>query len=398
MIYGFYFRFFNSLKMKTPSIILAYLARFLFFVRFQFRRLFLKKRTVRLTGEEALEILNKTSPDPETALKLDREPIRPGLDLSIIVPVYNHKDVIEACIDSVCGQKTKYNYEIILVDDGSTDGAQDLIKKYEEPDKVRIFRQVNGGIAAARNAGIRLAQGQYLMFVDCDDRLHDSIVEKLLATAYRDNCDIAMCGHNLVKARGGTITSVLANIYPQKNLLGYRNGDEIMNYAGYPWAKVFHRDLFDKVRFFPGYWYEDTIIQALLFTQCRRFSYVPEALYDYYWYEGNFSHDQEGKKVNAKAIDRYWLMKAIMEKCEELQLPHNAMLYTMLLKHVSAYYYKTIAAMPEEVVEAMFIAGRELLLQFKPETDVDLPYVLKLTEKAVIDRNTELWKLCSLNQ
>lgn len=398
MIEGLYFRFFQITHMKALSIILSYLARFLFFLRFLLKRLMLKKEEVLIDSADAVSILDKTSPDPNTRPDYNMAEADPGLDLSVIVPVYNHVDIIGKCIDSLLNQKTHFRYELILVDDGSTDGASDYIEQYRSRKQVVLIHQSNGGIAAARNTGISHARGRYLMFADCDDAVKETLVESLIQAAITEDCDIVMCGHNLVKKRNGAVTSTLPNVHPGVNLLGYRNGDEIMNYAGLPWAKVYKRELFEKVRFFPGYWYEDTIVHGLLFPLCRKFRYVPEALYDYNWYEGNFSHVQASRQPKPKAVDRYWLLKAITEQYDTIGLPHDAMFYTMLLKHVSAYYYPTVSGLPDEVVQAMFYAGRELLLRYKPQEDVKLPHMLRLTEKAIMENNIALWKLCSTNQ
>lgn len=397
MIYGFYFRFLKLTHSEPFSILLAYLARFVFFLRFFLKRLVIKKENVEMAEAEAIRVLQKTSSEPMYKPDYSVTQLDESCDLSIIVPVFNHIDVLERCIESLIDQNTKYSYELLLIDDGSTDGAQILIEKYRIHDFVRIIHQKNGGIAAARNTGLCQARGRYLMFVDCDDYVHDDLVESLMTRAEQDNADIVMCAHALVKVKDSIITSRLPNIYPAKNLLGYKNGDEIMNYAGLPWGKVYKRKLFEKVRFFPGYWYEDTIIHGLVFTQCNKFAYVPEVKYEYQWYEGNFSHTQGGKGQD-KAVDRYWLLKAIVARYEELGLEQDAEFYTMLLKHVSAYFYPTVASLPEEVIQAMFVAGRELLLKHKPTEKVELPYMLRLTEQAIIKKNIALWKLCSVNQ
>lgn len=398
MIEDIYYRFFQMTHVRTLSIFLAYLARFVFFLRFLLKKAGLRKEEILIDPEDALSILEKTSPDPDRKPDFSREAADPALDLSIIVPVYNHVDVLGACIESILNQKTSFCYELILVDDGSTDGAADLIEQYGSRDQVVLIHQENGGIAAARNTGISRARGRYLMFVDCDDAVKDTLVESLMQTAVSEDCDIVMCGHNLVKKQHGVITSVLPIVHPQKNLAGYKNGDVIMNYAGLPWAKVYKRELFDKVRFFPGYWYEDTIVHSLLFPLCKKFRYVPVPLYDYNWYEGNFTHVQFSRQAKPKTIDRFWLLKAITENYDRLGLPHDAMFYTMLLEHVSAYYYPSFSSLPEEVVQAMFFAGRELLLRYRPRETVKLPRMLRLTEKAIMENNIALWKLCSTNQ
>ena len=334
MIEGFYFRFYKLTHSEALSVLLAYAARFLFFIRFLVKRLMLKKESVKITEQEALDILNKTSPDLGVKPDYSMAPQDDNCDLSVIVPVYNHIDVLERCIDSLVNQKTGFTYELILVDDGSTDGAQNLVDRYCSHENVSVIHQQNGGIAAARNTGIYHARGKYLMFVDCDDYVHKDIIETLMQKAVQDNADVVMCAHALVKVSNGVTTNRLPNVFPSKNLHGYTNGAEIMNYNGLPWGKVYSRELFENVRFFPGYWYEDTIIHSLIFTQCNKYIYLPKIEYEYQWHETNYSHTQ-GDKNQVKTIDRYWLLKAILERYDELELKKNARFYTMLLKHFS---------------------------------------------------------------
>ncbi len=397
MIFGFYYRFYRLTKNKYISTALAYGARFVYFMRYLLKKLFLKKETVVLDLAHAMKILEAASPDPMGRPGYDNGETEEDLDLSVIVPVYNNRELTNRCIESLLTQKTTFSYEIILVDDGSSDGIQDDLDSIRGSGPVVVVHQTNGGIAAARNKGIELARAAYLMFVDCDDIVHEDIIETLMSETRKDDYDIVMCAHALVKLRDGKVVSRLPNISPGYNLLGYKNNDTIMNYDGLPWGKVYKRELFENVRFFPGYWYEDNIIHGLIFPQCKKFKYIPQVKYEYMWHEKNFSHVQDGKK-QLKALDAYWILKAITERYRQLELPRGAAYYTMILKHVSAYYYTMISSLPDDVIQAMFVAGRELLLANRPSERVKLPYMLRETEKAMIDGDIALWKLCSLNQ
>ena len=100
--------------------------------------------------------------------------------ISVIVPVYNTKDYLVRCVDSICAQ-TYRNLELLLVDDGSTDGTGRLCEELAEKDsRIRVFHQENGGSSSARNLGIRNAAGGYLGFVDSDDYIEPDMYEKLL--------------------------------------------------------------------------------------------------------------------------------------------------------------------------------------------------------------------------
>lgn len=99
------------------------------------------------------------------------------IDLSVIIPVYNAALLLNRCLDSIFRQKTQYTYEVILVDDGSTDNSVELIKARTETN-IRLFQQRNAGPAVARNKGVELAQGRYVCYIDADDYWEDTFFEK----------------------------------------------------------------------------------------------------------------------------------------------------------------------------------------------------------------------------
>ena len=311
--------------------------------------------------------------------------------VSVIVPVFNMSAYLERCVLSIMNQEYQ-NLEIVLVDDGSTDGAQEIVRRYERDSRVKTIFQKNQGIAGARNTGLNHATGRFIMFVDCDDVVEKDLVQTLMSRAELENCDIVMCAHNLVKERNGQVYATIPNVYSSGNLLGYSGSAVILNYAGLPWAKVYRRELWDNVRYLPGYWYEDTIIHMLLFTQCRKFSYVPKVCYQYRWYEKNFSHVQ-GNAVNPKCIDRYWMLVPILEKAQTLGVAQGECFYTALIKHLSVYYYPTVSGMDDRTVEDLFILACDLFRQYRKDSTVKLPYMLRVTEKALRKGDINLWKL-----
>lgn len=349
-----------------------------------------------MTKEEAERIINSVYPRPVSRPLYINPDIDDNIDLSIVIPVYNYAEILDNTIQAILKQNTRYNFEAIFVDDGSTDGARDILKKYESCPNVKLIFQENGGIGAARNTGINNATGKYLMFVDCDDIVHDDIVETLMSKAYEKNLDMVIAAHNLVKEKNGEVYSVMPNVYPQKNLVGYKNGDEIMNYPGLPWAKVYKRELWNNVRFFPGYWYEDTIIQFLIFTQVKSYEYIPKVVYEYKWYEKNFSHTQNNYK-QLRTIERYWLLIEIINRYSEISLPNDAQFYTLLISHFSAYYYSYIRGHKQEIIDALFVLAKQEIDKYKIE-DIKLPYVMKNVEKAFDTRDKALWKLASTYQ
>ena len=99
------------------------------------------------------------------------------MDLSIIIPIYNGALLLDRCLDSIFSQKTMYSYEVILVDDGSTDDTVELIKARKELNIV-LYQQQNAGPAVARNKGVELAKGKYVAFMDADDYWKDGYIQK----------------------------------------------------------------------------------------------------------------------------------------------------------------------------------------------------------------------------
>lgn len=100
--------------------------------------------------------------------------------ISIVVPVYNVKQFLTKCLNSIISQ-TYSNLEIIVVDDGSTDGSATICDDYAKKDKrISVIHKENGGLASARNAGIDVAKGTYIGFVDSDDYIEPYMYEKLL--------------------------------------------------------------------------------------------------------------------------------------------------------------------------------------------------------------------------
>lgn len=397
MLHGIYFRLYRFTHNKLISVMFARLIYAVFFCKYLKERIRYKKRVVDIKEKDALDIISKCHPNPIKNIQYKLPNEDTNIDLSIIVPVYNYADLIENNIESILNQRTKYSYQLILVDDGSTDGARDVLHKYIGYPNVKVIFQENQGIAGARNTGLSYATGKYIMFIDCDDTVEDNLVDTLMDRAYRDDCDIVMCAHNLVKEKDGKIYEILPNIYPTYNLQGYADKAKILNYAGLPWCKVYRRKLWEQVQYLPGCWYEDTIIHCLLFTQCEKFAYEPVVCYQYRWYEKNFSHTQ-GKSENPKCIDMYWVMKHILEQYEWLGFIKDERFETMLLKHLSSYYYSTISGLQKDIVDALFVLACELYEQHGAKREYKLPYMLQITKKALEQRDINLWMLATKYQ
>ena len=119
-----------------------------------------------------------------------------NVKVSVIVPVYNVEAYLEECLQSVIGQ-TFSEIEIIIVNDGSTDGSKGIINRYQASDsRIRVLEQQNRGQSAARNAGLRVAQGEYILFVDSDDYIHKDCIKTLYEHA-KQELDLVLYGAHI---------------------------------------------------------------------------------------------------------------------------------------------------------------------------------------------------------
>ena len=119
--------------------------------------------------------------------------------LSIIVPVYNVKDYVEKCLESIGAQTNLNNYEVIVVDDGSTDGSGEIVDDFcKDKENFRVIHKQNGGLMSAWTEGVKNSNGEYIGFVDSDDYVAPEMYSSMLKKATEYNSDIVLCNHYYV--------------------------------------------------------------------------------------------------------------------------------------------------------------------------------------------------------
>ena len=204
--------------------------------------------------------------------------------ISVIVPIYRVEKYLPACIDSILNQ-TFTDFELILVDDGSPDRCPEICDETAKRDaRVRVIHQANAGLSAARNAGIEIAHGEWLGFVDSDDYIAPQFYEKLYQTAQRTDADCVMCSVQNVDESGKSIDSALMRVADE-----VKTGQEVLQKIGrddvtpYLTAgnKLYRRKLFNTLRYPAGRQNEDVFVFAELFCQVQRAACVAEPLYFY---------------------------------------------------------------------------------------------------------------------
>lgn len=198
---------------------------------------FVKFGKVKIEPEEAEKEISKVYKPKElfNEKEIQNLPVDENIDLSIIVPVYNSEKFLRKCMGSIVNQKTKYKFEVIAINDGSTDTSLEILREYEKKyGFVKVITQENGGISRARNTGLNNAKGKYVGFIDNDDYIAENYVEKLLDRAYDKNAEFVKCNHVKFSGETGEIIKSISN--KEISISGYID-DKILEYKGYIWGR-----------------------------------------------------------------------------------------------------------------------------------------------------------------
>lgn len=205
--------------------------------------------------------------------------------VSIIVPMYNVEDYLEDCVNSITNQ-TYRNLEIILVDDGSPDNSGKIADEFaKKDDRIKVLHKENGGLSDARNAGMDIATGEYLMFVDSDDFLLPTACEVLVNKIYEENADYVIANYTNCNDSGKLWEKPVFNTEKYKSfkldIKDYKDSFYIMNSA--VWNKLF-RTSFVKglnIKFRIGLPAEDAIFTTYCFLKSIKVYYIPDVVYVY---------------------------------------------------------------------------------------------------------------------
>lgn len=211
--------------------------------------------------------------------------------ISVIVPVYNAEKYLVRCVDSILNQ-TYQNLEVILVDDGAKDHSGVMCDDYARKDtRIRVVHKKNGGLSSARNAGIDIASGEYLGFVDSDDWIEPETYETMLGLALEYNAKMVCVGRYDVDANTMEKT---VGLCPQKEEV--ISGIEMLGRV-FVWDncdssscdKLFHRSLYDGLRYTHGVVSEDVALFPYTAERAERVVMCDKPFYNYYHHGGTIT-------------------------------------------------------------------------------------------------------------
>ncbi|MCQ2521158.1 MAG: glycosyltransferase [Lachnospiraceae bacterium] len=235
--------------------------------------------------------------------------------ISVIIPVYNLQKELDRCMDSVLGQ-TFSDYEVILVDDGSTDGSENLCDTFARNcENVFAVHQINAGLSAARNRGIREARGEYIAFVDGDDVLHPSYLETLHTLIEKHGADIAVCDYKRMQPKqisGFMKTQTIKKVekcFSGKEAFLHR---AMVHQAA--WNKLYHRSIFAEERFTEGILHEDVDSYYRFLLSAKMVAYTDVKLYGYIMREDSISAEASPKRYKDWAGAAYRMLRYMEER------------------------------------------------------------------------------------
>lgn len=209
--------------------------------------------------------------------------------VSIIVPIYNSDRYIRACIKSIQNQSYE-NIEIIIVNDGSNDRSEAICEGLrKEDERIQVFHQAQAGVSAARNYGIRIAQGKYVMFVDADDTIGPNMVKDNYLMAEEHQADLVICCFRyLIVDAGKNIPNGLTEDFSGNPKLFFEKYFEMImerELLNPPWNKFIRKRLLDK----SGIWFnckysicEDMAFSAEVLTASEKIAVNHNIYYNYY--------------------------------------------------------------------------------------------------------------------
>lgn len=302
--------------------------------------------------------------------------------LSIIVPVYNVAEYLDECLQSILSQ-TLTDWELFLVDDGSTDNSGEICDTYSDKDpRIHVMHVENGGQARARNIALGMASGKYITFVDSDDYLSNNEIYFIATQILQDDhrCDIVQFAY--LRFEKGMLVS-LPNVSehtlhtPREYIenLELSSLKKNRTICGGPWAKVYRRELFDKIRFPEGMFYEDTYMLCDLFDISSGIKIIPTSGYIY--------RIREGSTTTRPPQERYVLDRINMQ----LRILESLLKYSENKRLIGDFVYDLVACFAR--AKRLFgVSGRycELLDVFEHKLSPTFPIwdIRTLTKCSII--------------
>lgn len=243
--------------------------------------------------------------------------------VSIIVPVFNAESYLRRCLDSIMHQRYA-NFEVLLIDDGSTDSSGMICDEYSNDSRFHVFHQKNQGQSVARNFALKHVTGKYILFVDADDYIADDLLLKVVMCMEKNPAiDLVLFNHSEITDKG--IVPFIHDFEREKIFLDKDNHDSfyrliLMNkISNLIWDKAYKKEIWDNVQFPAGYYYEDLFIHPKLFENVHKIEFLSEPLY----FNNRINPNSTTSELNDfNSFNRYSKFRAFCEH-ETMAIKHG---------------------------------------------------------------------------
>ena len=253
------------------------------------------------------------------------------MKLSIIVPVYNVADYLPKCLDSLLAQNLPQNeYEIIVVNDGSTDNSGDIAQQYADKyANITLINQTNQGLSGARNTGIKQAKGDYIQFVDSDDYLEENVLGGLMKQVVKDNLDVLRFKYQNVRINNESneyeifkpykSDSFLFDDYSPKVTDGVTFLNKRFGTACYAVMFIIRTNILDNCTFKSDIYFEDTEWTPRMLLKAERIASSDTIEYNYLMREGSITKAVNRDKQRKVVEDKIRLIDSLLEHSKDLE-------------------------------------------------------------------------------
>lgn len=310
-------------------------------------------------------------------------------DLSIIIPAYNSSSTIDNCLNSILKEDTDYNYEVIVINDGSKDDTLERLAKYNELANVTILSHENRGIAYTRNRGLEEASGKYIMFIDADDVIPAKTINVLLSKAFSKDYDIIEGNYLNVYGDGQKVSG--KPLWEKDFEVDLRQNQEfIREIKGFPWGRIYKRELWDNVEYPMGFEYEDTIIRFTIFRRAETFAYINKNIYEYTLSTTSISSRLKG---TLNSLDTYFVAEYLLENNKYIGLEEDEVFYKIVLNQFSSMLYYRSIGVDNEYKRYILSKSAETLMKLENYCP-KLSKKDEILKKAILDKNLKRWEIC----
>lgn len=285
--------------------------------------------------------------------------------ISVIVPIYNVEKYLTKCIESIINQ-TYENLEIILVDDGSPDNCPIICDEYAKRDsRVKVIHKKNGGLSDARNAGLDIATGEYIMFIDSDDFVEIDMMESMMNNMIDNNVDLVVCN--------------IKYIYDNSEKVKYNQKDKVLDkyeamqeyikdgiVQAVAWNKLYKRNLINGMRYKVGKINEDEFFTYKIVDRINKIYYNSKPFYNYVQRNTSIMGLYSIKRLDAVEAS-YERLNFIKERYPELYVEEKKNFinlcifnYEMILKNINIDYDKNGRNILKDYIKKIRFKNKEL--------------------------------------